>query len=50
MQLLRIELKFRVRLQNHVILIQLRVERVDLSLSEGVIERVVDGLRSDAEA
>ena len=43
-QLLRIELELRVRLQNHVILIQLRVERVDLALPERVVERVVDGL------
>ena len=49
-QLLRVELELRVGFQNHVILIQLRVQGVDLALPEGVVERVVDGGGRDAEA
>ena len=45
-----IELELRLGLQNDVILVQLGVESVDLALPEGVVERVVDGLRRDAEA
>ena len=37
-------------LQNHVVLVQLRVHRADLALAVGVVERVVDGGRRDAEA
>ncbi len=37
-------LKIRHRLQNHVILIQLRVQRRDLPLPERVVERLVDHL------
>ena len=44
-----IELKLRLRLQNHVVLIQLRIHRVDLALAKGVVQRVVDGGRRDAQ-
>ena len=40
----------RFRFQNHVILVQLRVHRVDLALPEGVVERVVDRRRGDSQA
>ena len=33
-----------------MVLVQLCVHRVDLTLAEGVIQRVIDGRRSDAEA
>ncbi len=47
---MRVQLELRIRLENDVILIQLCVHRVDLALPEGVVERVVDGGRCDAEA
>src|SRR6266576_3094210 len=37
------------RFENHVVLIQLREERGDLPLAEGVIKRVIYRLRRDAE-
>jgi hypothetical protein len=49
-QLSRIDLEFRVGLQNHVVLVQLRVHGVDLALSERIVERIVDGRWRDAEA
>ena len=49
MQLLRVELELGVRLQNYVILIQLRVKSIDLALAKRVVERVVDGGRRDTE-
>ena len=42
-------LELRLRFQNHVVLVELRVHRVDLALAEGVVERVVDGRRRDAQ-
>ena len=38
-------LKLRVHFQHHVVLVQLREDGRDLALAEGVIQRVVDGLR-----
>ncbi len=38
----RILLPLRRCLQNHVVLVELRVQRVDLALAVGVVERVVD--------
>ena len=35
-------LKLRLALQDHMILIELRVHRVDLPLTKGIVERVVD--------
>ena len=49
-QLPRVLLKLRIGFENHVILIELRVQRVNLPLSESVIQRVVDGRRRYAEA
>jgi hypothetical protein len=41
-QLVRVALKLRLALEDHVILIHLRVHGADLALAEGVIERVID--------
>src|ERR1700723_42989 len=49
-QLVWIQLKLRLTLQNHVILIDLRIHRTDLPLTESVIERVVDGRGRDAKS
>ena len=46
---MRILLELRIRLQNHVILIQLRVESIDLPLTESIVECVVDGFRGNPE-
>jgi hypothetical protein len=35
--------------QNDAILVRLRIDRGDLALAEGVVERIVDGLNIDAE-
>ena len=43
-------LKLRLALEDHMILIELRVHRVDLPLTEGIIECVVDGGRCNAQA
>jgi hypothetical protein len=43
-------LKLRVGFENHVILVELRVHRVDLPLPECIVERVIDSGWSDAEA
>lgn len=50
MQVARIGLKFRIRFQNDVILIDLGEEGVDLPLSEGIVESVVYRRGRDAEA
>ena len=42
--------ELRVHLHDHVVLVERGVHRRDLALAEGVVERVVDGLRRDAEA
>ena len=38
---------FGIDLQHHVVLVQLREDGGDLALAEGVVERVVDGLRRE---
>ena len=43
-------LELRSDLHHHVILVESLVHRGDLPLAKGVVERVVDGLRSDAQA
>ena len=50
MQCSRIELELLLGLQDDVVLIELCVQRVDLALAEGIVKRVVDGLRRDSEA
>ena len=47
---LRILPEFRRHLHDHVILVQRRVHGGDLALAEGIVKRVVDQLRRDAEA
>ena len=49
-QLVRVLLKLRLTLKHNVILIHLRIHRADLPLTEGVIERVVDGCRRNAKS
>ncbi len=49
-ELVGIALEARVGFENDVILVHLRVLRVDLALAECVVERVVDGGGRDAEA
>ena len=49
-QLVRVLLKLRFALEHNVILIHLRIHRVDLPLAEGVIQSVIDGRRRDAQA
>ena len=44
-----LSLELRLDLQHDVVLVQLREHRRDLPLAEGVVERVVDHLRRDAE-
>ena len=39
-----------VYLEHHMVLVQLREDGRDLPLAEGIVERVVDHLRRDAEA
>ena len=46
----RIALKLRRDFEHHVILIELREHRRHLPLPEGVVQRVVDQIRRDAEA
>jgi hypothetical protein len=50
MQIARIALKFRVRFQNDMILVDLGVEGVDLPLSKGIVKSVVYRCGSDAKA
>ena len=49
-QLGGILLKLRLALQHNVVLVHLRVHRVDLPLAEGVIQSVIDCRRRDAES
>ena len=49
-QLVGIKLKLRLTLENHVILIHLRIHRADLPLTESVIQSVVDGRGRDSES
>ena len=48
-QHVRVQLKLRLTLQHNVVLIQLRIHRVDLALAEGVIQSVIDGGGRDAK-
>ena len=48
-QFVWIQLKLRLALENNVVLIHLRVHRVDLSLAEGVVQRVIDGRWRDSK-
>ena len=43
-------LQRRIELHDHAILVRLGVDRRDDALAEGIVERVVDGRRRDAEA
>ena len=45
-----VELKMGLALEHDVILIHLRIHRVNLPLAKGVIQRVVDGRGRDAES
>ena len=49
-QLVGIDLELRLRLKNHMVLVQLRVHRVDLPLTEGIVECIVDRRGSDTQA
>jgi hypothetical protein len=49
-QITGIALKLRVRFENDVILVDLGVQSVDLPLSEGIVESVVQSRGRDAEA
>src|SRR5262249_48067134 len=46
----RIALIFRPGLENHAVLIGLTEDRRDLTLAEGVIERIADRLHGDAQS
>ena len=46
----RIKLKLRLRFKDHVVLVDLRIHRVDLALPESVVQRIVDGGRRDSQA
>lgn len=46
---MRVERIVRIRFQHDPILIALGVDRRDLTLREGVVQRGVDGLDADAE-
>eukprot|EP01022_Parablepharisma_sp_SALTPOND_P004196 TRINITY_DN118_c0_g1_i13.p1 TRINITY_DN118_c0_g1~~TRINITY_DN118_c0_g1_i13.p1 ORF type:complete len:2030 (+),score=744.92 TRINITY_DN118_c0_g1_i13:50280-56369(+) len=43
-------LEFRLDLHHHAILVRLRIDGGDEALAEGVVERIVDGGRGDAQA
>ena len=49
-QLIGVELELRFRFKNHVILVELRVHRIDLALTKSIVEGVVDGGRGHAES
>ena len=44
-QLIRVKLKLWLGLQNHVVLIQLRIHRINLALAKRIVERIVDRRR-----
>ena len=46
---IRILRKLRIDFQHHVVLVQLGEDGGDLALSESVVQRVVDGLRQNAQ-
>ena len=41
--------ELRVHFEHHMVLVELGVHRGDLPLAEGIVKRVVDHLRGDAE-
>ena len=45
----RIKLELRLRFEDDVILVQLRVHRVNLALAKGIVERVVDRGRGNPQ-
>ena len=49
-QLVGVQLKLRLTLENNVVLIHLRIHRVDLPLTEGVIQGVIDRRGRDAKS
>ena len=49
-QLVRVQLKLRLTFQNNMVLIDLRIHRADLPLTESVIQGVIDGRRRDAKS
>ena len=49
LQRLRVLLELRLHLEDHAVLVELRVHRRHLALAVGVVERVVDRRRGDAE-
>ena len=48
-QLVGIQLKLRLTLENNVVLIYLGVHRVNLPLAKGIVQSVIDGRRRDAQ-
>jgi hypothetical protein len=50
LELGRISLKVGNRFEDHVVLIQLRVQRGNLALAESVVQRLIDHLRRNAHA
>ena len=50
LQILQTALELRFDFQHDPILVRLREDRRDLALAKGVIQRIVDRLRADAEA
>ena len=50
LQILQAVLELRLDFQHDTILVRLREDGRDLALAKGIIQRIVDGLRADAEA
>ena len=50
LQILELILELRLDFQYYPILVRLREDGRDLPLAKGAIQRIVDGLRADAEA
>ena len=48
-QLVGIELKLRLTLEHDMVLIHLRIHRVNLPLAESIVQSVIDGCRRDAK-
>ena len=49
-QLVGIQLKLRLTLENHMVLIHLRIHRVNLALAESVVQSVIDGRWRDTQS
>ena len=49
-QVVGIELKLRLTLENNMVLVHLGIHRANLPLTEGVIQGVIDGRRGDAKS